>query len=693
MDELESQFDNEVDLESEFDTEQDLTPVKQSLPRRIVSNIGSAAESVLPSAETSQRISDSLLEAATDTSRGVGQGLVMGAADEIGGALSAGAEALYNKFNPTDVALREQGFSIEEPGMADLYRQNQQAIQQEMEMSAERSPWLNTGGQIIGGMTSGSAIGGALGIGQTAPGAAKLMDIARNEGKMKALGTLLARGGKTYGQALPLMLTEGALSSKEGGLTSMAEAEQLGEDVVGSALFGLPAVMGLQAVSDVAVPAASKTAGAIKGKLQDIVADTPLLRQMKVSYGYGREGINPKSQAATLATDLGAAKNLTQLDNQRTSKLMEEIYTAKEKIGSEVSGSLGKAEQLGKMVDIQQDTRNALQQVKTLASKYPEIENNAKAAQIFEKLSTGGSKVSPTEAKDLIDYMDAYIGKFKSATNITPAEQGILSNLYATRQQFSNTLKNAIPEYRAAAERYSQFMKLVPETIIAGPRPVNIKEEFFGQMNNQDTKLFDQIKRLNQGTTREGSATQPVKESFVNTIKGLKTFEQQEAERLARGEISDSAFSRTAKEIEDEIKANSDDAVSRGAMDALSPHTGVATTFAKVLTGTGETGRAMSLSASNLAGRAANKISQTSQNNPVSKIVGSIYKAPHETNLALSQKLKNTPGLEKYGKSLEDALNSPDTNRRNQVLFTIMQNPNARAFVNEETADFTEPQQ
>lgn len=691
MDDLETQFDNEVDLESEFDTEQDLTPVSQPLPQRVLSNIGKTAQSILPSPETSERAAGGLLESATDLSRGIGQGALMGATDELGGALSALLERpvsyAIDKFQgvPEDLA----GVS-DESKLLDRYRQSQQDIQKELEASQERSPWLYGGGQVAGGMTSGSAIGGALGIGKAAPGAAKLADIARNQGKLAALGELGLRGAKTYGQALPLMLTEGALSSKEGGLTSIPEAEQLGEDVLGSALFGIPAVFGMQAVSDVAMPAASKSAAAIRQAGTEFVEEHPLLRQMKIAYGYGKQGINPKSQAATLVTDLNAPSNLTQLDNERTSKLMEEIYGAKDRVGKGVSDALNNATNTGKLVDITQDTTTALNQVQALASKYPEIASNTRASQIFEKIASGQSKVTPVEAKDLIDYMDAYIGKFKSSTNTTPAEQGILSNLYQTRQQFSNTLKNAIPEYRAAAERYNQFMKLVPETIIAGPRPVEIKGEFFSDINNQDPKIFDQLKRLNQGTTREGSATQSVKESFVNTVKGMKTFEQQEAERFARGEISNPAFSRTADEIENEIKRNSDDAVARSSMDALSPHTGVATTMAKMATGTGETGRATSLSAANIAGRASRKIGQSSQNNPISKVTRSIYTAPHETVLALSQKLKNTPGLDKYGKSLEEALNSPDTNKRNQVLFTIMQNPNARAFVKDDTEDMRE---
>jgi hypothetical protein len=370
---------------------------------------------------------------------------------------------------------------------------------------------------------------------------------------------------------------------------------------------------------------------------------------------------------------------------------MNEIYAAEKRVGQGVGDSLQNATNAGKVVDVTADTKQALSSVQSLAAKYPEIVSNPKASTIFSKLASGQSKISPIEAKDLIDYMDAYIGKFKAATNITPGEQGILDSLYSARKQFSNTLKVAIPEYGQAAERYSQFMKLVPETIIAGNRPVQIEETLFNQLNNQDKKLFDQIKRLNQGTTRQGSAAQPIKESFVNTVKGLKTFEQQEAERLARGEIKEMAFSKPAAEIENTIKLNSDDAVARGAMDALEPHTGIANTMAKAITGTGETGRAMSLTSANIAGRTARKIGASTQSNPIAKVTRGIYNAPSETVLALSQKLKGVPGLEKYGNSLEEALNSPDQNRRNQVLFTIMQNPTARAFVNEEQ-DATEPQ-
>lgn len=671
----------EVLTEGDFDVEDE-----PSIPELIASNITKSVQSTVPAVEGGADALQTIGEAGLDTARGVGQGLTLGATDEIGGALSALIDRpltyAIDRFQgvPEDLA----GVS-ETSNLLDRYRESQQNIQKELEMSQERSPWLYTGGQIAGGITSGSAISGALGIGKAASGAKSLSEIAKNEGKLKALGELGLRAGKTYKEALPVMLAEGALSSQKGGLTSEEEAKELTKDVAGSALFGIPAVLGLQAVSDYAVPAARETAKSLKNSMTETISENPLLRQMRVAYDYGTQGINPKAQSVTLNTDLGAAKNLTKLDNERTVKLMDEIFEAQGKVGKDVRLSLDNATAQGKMVDVGNDIQAAAKNLSELQINYPEAQTNTRVNGIFNKLIGGQKDVTPSEAKDLIDYMDSYIGKFESSTNKTPLEQSILPNLYQLRKQFSNTLKIAVPEYGRAAQRYSEFSRLVPETILSKNRPVSVTDTFFSETRDRDKKLFDALKALNQGTTKEGSATQPVRESFVNTIQGLKEFEQKEAKRFFAGEIESPAFKRTASEIENEIKKNSDDAVARGSMDALEPNTGVANTFAKAITGTGETGRSISLSSANIAGRVANKISTSTTNNPISKVAKSIYSAPNETVLELSQKLKSVPSLQKYGQSLEEALNSPDSNKRNQVLFTIMQNPNARAFVKEDT--------
>lgn len=624
-----------------------------------------------------------LPEGAVDFAKGAIQGVTLGGADE----LTAAAVAAYKKLNPSTSEEEASSFG-------DLYRQKQQEIQRGFEESQERSPWLYTGGQVVGGITSGSALGGLLGVGKAATSAKPLMDIVKNEGKLKALTELGIRGAKTYKEALPIIATEAALSSEKGGLTSIDEAKQLGEDILGGAAFALPATVGLQAVTDAALPALRGTAQNIKGRAQDIVADTPLLRQMKVAYGYGTEGINPKAQTKTLATDLGNI-GLTGLDDARTYKLRDEILGVQKKLGQGVGSSL---ENNPTLVNIDPQIKETLKNIEGIVAQHPDLMENARAQQIFRRIAEGQTELPATDAKGILDDIDTYIKRFTGSRTLTRAEEGVLKTLYEARKSFSNTLKIQIPEYAIANKRFAEFMKLVPESLIGNTifdemgNPVQISRKFFGEMNDSDKALFNEIKKLMQGTTREGSATQPIRERFVNAIKGLKTFEQREADRLARGEISEMAFNRPAREIEEQIKKFSDDAVTRGAVDALEPHTGVATTLAKTLTGTGETGRAMSLSAANVAGRVTRKISSSTTQNPVSKVVKNVYTAPNETVLALSQKLKASPTLQKYGQALEDALNSPDSNRRNQVLFTIMQNPNARAFVNEETSNPQEEQ-
>jgi len=671
---LHDDFEKETDLHSDFENEQSV--VSQNLLQKVGGNIANTAKSVLPSAETSSDILSSIANTGLDTAKGVAQGITIGAADELSAIPSAAAEYLYNKFNPTNRELASKGFKIDKPGILDLYRKNQQDIQKEYTKASDESPWAFTAGQLAGGMTSGSAIGGALGIGGEAAGnAPKLIDIAKNEGKLKALGELGIRGLKTYKQAAPTIALESALSSKEGGLTSIPEAKQLGEDTVGGLLFGLPAVLGLQAVTELGGPALK----AIPNKIGDIVEETPLLRQMKVAYGYGEQGINPKSQKALLDT---SPESLTRLDNTRSKALVDEIQAADQRVGQAVGQSLESATASGKLVNVDADTKAALSQVGSLADKYPEIAQNSRAQQIFGKIASTESNLTPTESKDLIDYMDAYIAKFKSATNKTPLEEGILGNLLTTRKSFSNTLKTQVPEYAQAAERFQQFRKLVPETLLAGSRSPDVVSQQFGKATDQE--LFDKIKPLIQGTTKQGSGTAPVRENFTQAMQGMKDFEAQEAERLASGQIKESALKRPASAIEDQIKKYSDDAVARGSMDALEPHTGLGNLMKQTVTGTGDTGRSIALSSANMAGRISKTIGAGATKNPVAQMSRAIYNAPHETVGALAQKLKSSPGFEKYGNQLEHALSSPDQNRRNQVLFTIMQNPSARAFVDKQ---------
>ena len=173
---------------------------------------------------------------------------------------------------------------------------------------------MYTGGQIAGGITSGAAMGALPGLGAAPVGTKSIAEIAKNQGKLKALAELGIRGGKAYGAALPAIAVESALSSKEGAIETEAGRENLLEDVVGGAAFGLPAVFGLQTGVELGAPMAREAAAKVAQKGKDFIEDSPLLRQMGVSYDYGKMGINPKDQSQILKAELGGV-NLSELDN------------------------------------------------------------------------------------------------------------------------------------------------------------------------------------------------------------------------------------------------------------------------------------------------------------------------------------------------------------------------------------------
>lgn len=660
-----------------------VTRGKEDIDALVNAGIESGAGDVLPAAA----------EGGLDFARGVGSGLTLSSADEILGGIGAGAEALYNKFNPTDSALRAQGFNIEEPGLKELYRKNQKDIQKEFDTSSDRSPILNLIGQIGGGVASGSILGAATGLGAAEGGGKSLLDIMRNEGKLKALAELGLRGGKTYAKALPAIAAESALSSKEGGLFNPEERSKLAEDTIGGALFGLPTVLGLQAVTDVGIPALKAGGQALKGKVRDVIEDTPLLSQMKSSYDYGLEGINPRSSKAQLETTLGKT-NLAEVDNSRVQNLMSEIDKMDQTIGKAVGDSLENATAAGIQVNLSADAQKSLAQLQAISQKYPELADNTKANEIFSKIVTNKGNITPNEAHELIDYTDAYINKFKNATNKTPLDESVLSNLIKTRKDFSTTLKNSVPDYAKAAERMASFRNKVPETIIARNRPVEVTDNYYGNMKNQDQKMFDALKSVVQGTMRSGSGAAESRTSYVNMIKGLKQFEQEEAARVGAKTIQKSALERPVSAIEEQIKKYSNDAVTRNAMDAISPQAGPGGIGKQAILGHGaETGRALVLGAANKAGLLERKIASNTLKNPVAKLGRGIYNAPDELVHSLADKLSSTPGLEKYGKNLTDAVNSGNNNRKNQILFTVMQNPAARAVVgtDEDSTSETQP--
>lgn len=621
-------------------------------------------EDIMPVAET-----------ALDFSKGFAQGSTFGAADEVGGGLAAILEkglsyipgTAANNTKNVDEQLKSQGFQVPEESFADSYAGYQQASEDSFDAANERSPVMNTVGNIGGSIASGIVTGNALGVfGGAATKAKPILDIAKNEGKLKAGLELLKRGGTAYAKASPLMLAEGIVGSDDQLVGKDANPMEVVKDAASNMAFGVPAILGMQGISDVVAPGAKNVANKAMKAADGFIDESPFLRKAKKAFEFGEQGINPTSE-----------KNKEMLlgkQNDKTQSLLKDIKSADKKLGQEVGKSLEVAEKAGQVINIDEPVNKALNALQYSYENLQDMNTVSRGKQIFSRISNKmGSDVTPLEAKDLLDDVDAFIGKFKASNNRTTPENQVLETLLETRKQLSESMKSQIDGYRNAAKRFEDFRSLVPETILAGEKPADVKNVFMGNLRNSDEKLFDKLNTLNIESSGQGSGVENVIKAKKNTIDGMRQFELNEKSRndalLAAGEqanlnpmkMSSAQFGKTIQENSDEAQ------MLRDMQTVKSP----SVTGGNIVQQTFQMGKGSALTGANAAGRIKKPLVDLSKR---------VYNMPAEKLSQYATTLQNVPGLKMYGKALQDGLANGDQAKKNAALFSIMQNPNARLY-------------
>lgn len=655
MDEFDKEFENAPD--AEFDQAFEQAPVVEDI---------SFLDKPSPGGPTLRESGQTIMDFAT----GAAKGATLGAADELGGIISTGLEKAASiipgteayKAAQIDEQLKAQGFQIPEESLMETYRGYQQASEQAQKQAAERSPIASTIGELGGNIATGIAAGGALGIGKAAADAQKarpLLDIASKEGKLRAGLELLKRGGTTAAQAAPVMALESVAGSENQLVGPDAQPMEVGKDVLDNLLFGGTAILGMQGVTDVAAPAVKKGIANVTEKIDDAAQDNPFYRKVKRAFELGEEGVNPTAERQK--------QQLLMKQTEQTKGLLNDIMSADKKLGREVGASLEKATQAGQVINIDAPIGNAIKALDYSYQNLQDMQNVSRGREIFNKIADKlGGDVSPSEAKALLDDMDAFIGKFQASNNRTTAENNILETLVQSRRALSNTMKDQIEGYRTAAQRFENFRTLVPETILSADRPVDVTNVFMGNLRNVDQKLFDKLNLLATESTAEGSSAEKIIKAMGNLKKGMQQFEVEDA---ARG--MQSPLKETSEQFSKKIQSYADEAqMLRDMQTVKSP----SVSGSNLIGAAAQLGKGGVLAGANVAGRVSK---------PVANLSKKVYNMPAEKLSQYAQVMENTPGLQMYGKALRQGLENGDTAKKNAALFSIMQNPSARIIFNE----------
>lgn len=663
MDEFDKEFDSAPD--AAFDDEfEKAEPINDSGIMNAAAEIGS------PIAET-----------AYDTMKGAQQGVAFGGADEIEGVSSTIFEKLMsaipgtaaNNTKNVDNQLKAQGFSVPEESLADTFRRYQKASEQEHKDASDRSPVMNTVGNIGGSVLSGIAGGNAIGniVGKAIPalaeakGAKTSYDMWKDKDKLAAIWNATKNGGKAFAKASPLIAAEGALLS-EGTLDDEAGRDKMLGDAGGALAFGLPAMLGMNSVSEIAAPMAKSGIQKVGKNFDEFAEGNPFLRKYKIGMEHGANKFNPVSEAG-----------VTKLESEqmdRSKGLLKDVFSADKKLGKDVGEALSIAEARGARVNVAETIGDTMESMKYSYQNLLDVTDNARGRKIFDKIADGAEQLTPTDAKYLLDDVDSYIERFGAMKTPGPlVEQKIIPGLMKFRTNLSNQIKKEIPEYGMAAQRFAEHRQLVPETIMAKERPADVSQIFMGSLKNQEKPLYDALNELQLGATAQGSGATNIRKAFANTKAGMQQFEANEAlrnaELIKQGKAPNAnPLSQNADSFGKQIRDYSDQAQFLKDMQTVkSP----VKSFSGqgLVSGTLQLGHSGALASSLAAGRVKK---------PLVDISRKAYNLPADKLNGLADLMTASPGLKTLGQALKAGLQNGDQAKKNAAIFSMLQNPDAR---------------
>jgi len=664
----------------------------------------------------------SALETAHDSSVGYIKGATGGAVDELGGVggalteeamrampglekLSRGGINLLSKipglesmelpdYNPAEVdeQLKKQGFTVPEESFGQKYRGYQQASEQAQKDAEERSRLMFFLSQIGGGMAAGSLMSPALGFSSGAK-AKSIFDIARDSGKAKAALELLGRGGSAYVKGLPMNIAESVFTSENQLSGPESNIPGVLSDVVSDSLFSIPAMLGIEAASNLAPAiksAAKPLTTNVSKKVNKIIDASPVFSGMKHSFNYyGDElGISPRDYEAVKKGVPGIEGGTAwgNLDLKRATKNVDDILKVKGDLGELVDASLTNENAKKIKIDATDIKSDLIAKIDALKKEMPYFDEDRISNNILNTLTSRDySNMSPRELKDTLDTVKNNIEKLNRITIPSPEMQDTERTLRAFKKQLDEKLKLEVPDYKTAANRYSSFIQTYLEQPISGRYDPTTKGVFYSKLATGKQDAKEAYEKLIRRTGEISQSSADSRSAWSELMKASEKFHAEELDRLAKGKIS-SVVGIDPDSFAKNLDKNAiDSAVRRSVTKSQEGTSGGKLSILEGLglapTGAGNLNMMMQKMG------VVRKVIVKSAQKPIIKgpadFARKIYNAPAQSLTNIASKLEANGPFKSLGRSLRESVESGNAYKKNAALFTIMQNPNARVLIDD----------
>lgn len=565
--------------------------------------------------------------------------------DALGAAAAGASEAMFNI--PTYAAAGLDYISDSAKGKVPKswleYKRKRQEVNKRQE---EAHPVAHALGGVAGGLAMAPLLP-ELGAGEAVAGLLPEATSALGKAGVAALSGAAegAIPGAAYG-----------LSQSEHGLDKPLElAKDVGAGAVGGAAvggaLGAATSMGKSAIN------AAKEASEESGYYQ----------KLKQVFGLGRQGVN-------LSTDTGETIAKVMRQRDIPNEIVDKFLAADKVNGEALQATIDEATQSGLKINIDQSLGQSAERISNFVKQNPLFDDiiagDRKSDAVLNLLQATGEKseYTPQEAKQLRDmFLDL-------GDRLGKAEGEVASNMsrQASRlgSEINDALKEQIPGYRNAAERFAEFRSLVPESVLQPGVPLDKRSKFLGDLKNRKTDLLTATRRMTEGAKMPGDSAATAT-SLEELRQGLDTLRMTNPKAYeAMG--GDSAF----KNIEDKAFLSAGIRQAEG----TDPSQTIKRSLLGELVGTGH---GMGLTIANKAGVYSKMAGQSAPVQQATKL----FSAGNDALMGLASKMQASPATKMLGNALETALTNKTDTAKNAVLFRMLQDPTYRAMLRDEGYD------
>lgn len=465
-----------------------------------------------------------------------------------------------------------------------------------------------------------------------APKAGLMTKIAGSGAKMAIegapLGAAMGFGGSEHDVNQPVELAKDVASS-----TGMAS---LGGLVIGGAVAGGKAAL------DYA---------------PDLVKKWDFTRKTLKAYNMGKEGQN----FDTAAGKSQVGQQLRDIPND----IADQIRAADKINGTAVEQSLDKAEAAGVKINVDPQLQAATNELFQTFAENPVLLQTVdpKSRALIMKLSKGGlGNMSPIEARALKDSLYDLSSKMNGlSSDVASISRGKSQEVGSA---LNDALKEQIPEYKDAAEKFANYRSQIAEPLLQPDLPADKRTKLLGDLKNKDTELYKGAKHVFGEAILPGAPALEKRNALNEVVGNLGNIEKNNP--AAMKELGGSA-----EQVGNKWKDMADKMAVLKQSQGFYPNEGFTKTFMGSLVGAGE---GMTYNMASRAGRVSSAVGQSK----TVQIASKLFNGTDNQLMGLAQQLKKSNASAWYGEALEKALMNKNEAGKNAVLFKMLQIPEYR---------------